>query len=68
MKFNIEIEVDDDLIEIAYTHSPEDVGEIMKDLIMIECNRVTDKWFKTKKGNFKSKGQVTRVLNNLKDG
>jgi hypothetical protein len=66
-KYKIEIEIDDELIKDSYRYAPEDVGEIMKDLFMIECNRKTDFWFKTKKGEFKSKGQVTRILNKIND-
>jgi hypothetical protein len=67
-KFNIEIEVDDELIAEGYEYSPEDIGEIMKELIMMECDRTTTKWFKTRKGNFKSKGQVTRILKKIQNG
>ena len=67
-KYKIEIEIDDKLIQDSYRCASEDVGEILQDLFMMECNKQIEFWFNTKRGKFKSKGQVTRILNEIKNG
>ena len=66
-KYKIEIEIEDEVIRDAYRYEPTHVGEIMNEFFSGAISKELEKQFKTKKGKFKSKGQVTRILNKLRE-